>query len=351
MAAAFTRPNGLAIRVEKNDDLATRLAKGNVALSNAFHRGLFTIGFIRAEKPGRATVVRSAVNPNGRDLESGTIEVFSKEKNLSVIEAHRRAFDLPESPILERFVDLVRDSEGATTEASCKLEAGERHSARFNLFYHRDSKPAYAAVRRYLNALELDLALVDEFIASDLDFERITKVVTGIDWRPNDPRASRFKLWFMLNGYPEKVARAIELQRDERARPLIMHDEFLVGFDLHPGGPTRVKLYPDLRPEELTDPRVTAAFSPAVRDAMAECRRVHVYFPGPNAPRVIQFHPSDPDAFVARYLALELATPVHWRYRGERMLDMVVSFRDAALGNSKIRDFALYYMPAEKQGG
>jgi SAM-dependent methyltransferase len=50
LAASFTRPSDRPVVVDPADGAAERLRKGSLALSNAFHKGLFTIGFIRAEK-------------------------------------------------------------------------------------------------------------------------------------------------------------------------------------------------------------------------------------------------------------------------------------------------------------
>ncbi|MBI4616447.1 MAG: methyltransferase domain-containing protein [Planctomycetes bacterium] len=40
------------IRVEGTDDMAARLRKGNAAIGIAYARGLFTVGFVSAERPG-----------------------------------------------------------------------------------------------------------------------------------------------------------------------------------------------------------------------------------------------------------------------------------------------------------
>ena len=61
---------------------------------------------------------------------------------------------------------------------------------------------------------------------------------------------------------------------------------------------------------------------------------------------MFQFHPHDPDEFVRAYLSDQLAEPIHARYQGRRLLDMVVSLREVDLaGNAK--EFSLYYMPAD----
>jgi SAM-dependent methyltransferase len=50
LAASFTRPSDRPVVADAADGIVERLQKGNLALSNAFHKGLFTIGFVCAEK-------------------------------------------------------------------------------------------------------------------------------------------------------------------------------------------------------------------------------------------------------------------------------------------------------------
>ncbi|HEX4340935.1 MAG TPA: DUF5838 family protein [Polyangiaceae bacterium] len=348
MAAAFTPPNGEATRIEWLDDLPTRLAKGNLALSNAFHRGLFTIGFVRAEKPEK-TRPSGRIRPDGTDHETGTVDCLATSKNVAVVERHAALFDVAPSPALAAFTRLAGEATASSVEASCKVDDGVRHSARYNLFFHDDPGDAYARVRSFFDALgetaKLDATLVDEFVGAGLDFGRVQKVVTGIDVRAT-PGASRAKLWFMLGHYTEKVERALAMAGDEgRVRALLLHLPFLVGFDLHFDGATRIKLYPDVRPEELADARVGRALSSEAVAAMAQCSWTHLYFASPHAPLTLQLHPRDPDAFVGRYLAPELAEPIHRRYEGSPLLDMVVSLPHDDVGNGKARRFGLYYMP------
>jgi len=348
MAAAFTRPTGGATHVDWLDDLPTRLAKGNLALSNAFQRGLFTVGFVRAVKPAR-TRVSGRVRADGTDHETGAVDCFSPAKNLEAIERHRAFFDVAPGRELAAFTELVRVAHASSVEASCKLDGARRHAARFNLFFHDDPEGAHRRVRGFFDTLrettKLDTAVVDEFIGAGLDFARVQKVVTGVDLR-QDPRASRAKVWFMLRHYTEKVERALSMADDDgRARALLLHHPFLVGFDLHFDGTTRIKLYPDVRPEELADPRVQQALSVNALAAMAECTWTHLYFASPGVPPTLQLHPRDPDVFVARHLSPELAEPVHARYAGAPLLDMVVSLPHDDIGKGPARRFALYYMP------
>ena len=150
----------------------------------------------------------------------------------------------------------------------------------------------------------------------------------------------------MLRDYPEMVERALEIQGDDGgARSLILHPHFLIGFDFHLDGETTIKLYPDLRPEELADHRVVRSFSADAIAAMAQCSWTHVYFRRPGAPRILQLHPHRPDEFVKRYLAADVAQPIHRQYAGAAMLDMVVALEEDKLAGAPAREFALYYMP------
>lgn len=344
MPASFTRPDGQPKHVEAGDDMATRLAKGNVALSNAFHRGLFTIGFVRGEKP-RRTVSCGRVRPDGSDFESGSIDCFSSAKNLAVMRRHLSLFAVPPAPELEAFVALVAASPMSTAEASVRVEGGAPHAARFNLFFHHQFEAGYRRARGYLKGLSLDLDLLDELMGERFDFSRLDKVVVGIDLR-DDPAESRAKLWFMLRDYPEIVERALSIQDDDgRVRSLMLHAPFLVGFDFHLDGKSHIKLYPDLRPEELASRQVTEEFDHNAIAAMAQCFWTHVYFRRAPAPRKLQFHPREPDVFIERYLDADLARPIHSHYQGHALLDMVVAMREDALSRGPARDFALYYMP------
>jgi LynF/TruF/PatF family peptide O-prenyltransferase len=346
---SFVVPDGSAVRVSADDTMADRLAKGNMALSNAFDRGLFTVGFLRGEKPARRTIVEYRVRADGSDFESGTTDVYDMSKNMSAVRFHTHTFDVPDSPWLRHFESLVTIAERATIEASCKVANGRRHACRFNLFFHENTKNGYALIRDFLarGAADthghLDTRQLEAFVGDDLDFARVSKVVTGVDLRAS-PGDSRLKIWFVLQDYPERVERALRFrQTDARLRRLIVHDGFLVGFDFHLDGRSSVKLYPYLRDQDLTN--VDGVLSDAAMQAMRQCSMTHVYF-SHHDPVVFQFHPHDPDAFVRAYLDADLYASVHSIYQGRRLLDMVVSLREGDLGGNAT-DCALYYMPLD----
>jgi LynF/TruF/PatF family peptide O-prenyltransferase len=367
LSRGFTKPTRGRIRLERSDSMATRLRLGNIALSNAFHRGLFTIGFVYGEKPGRrpARAVRATTRspPPSRsrsrlvtDAELAP-EMYAPEKNLACLEFHRASFDVPSSPPLEAFRRLVQRSHACTLETSTKVEERELSAARFNLFYHGTHQPRFLErIFAFFDEVErasrirFDRAKIQRFLRGHADLPGVRKVVTGIDLR-RDRASSRLKLWFMLSDAPELVKRALALHGDpDPVKALRLHDEFLVGFDLCFDGTTRVKVYPDVRPEELKSPRTFARLGRSLPrptlEAMRACVWTHVYFGKHNRDIVLQLHPADPDTFVRRYLPREPGHALNAVYDGCRLLDMVVSVEAAQLAQNKVDRFAIYHMPA-----
>ena len=347
LSASFTRPSEEPVVVGPGDDMAARLRKGNVALSNAFHRGLFTIAFLRAEKAG----------PGPRRTATGD-SAFSRRKNLDCVLFHKERLEVADSAPLDAFLRLVARSEECTVESSVRIEHGERHAARWNLFHHGDGKAAFldSALSFLTDAARSagatpDHALLDAFLGEGLHFDRVRKIVTGVDLRTR-MEASRLKVWFMLKDDPGKAELAIALHGDASlVRKLILHREFLVGFDFRLDGTSAIKLYPDLLPSELQDPgtreKLRDVLSDRALEAMDQCLWTHLYISRHHSGLVLQCHPADPDSFVERYLDRDAVGPVHDLYAGTRLLDMVVAFRERELERLPARDSSVYYMPAE----
>jgi LynF/TruF/PatF family peptide O-prenyltransferase len=366
---SFARPTVEPIEVKRGDGIAARLRLGNLALSNAFHRGLFTIGFVYGEKPAASrprrpraeTPTAPPVPPATRHVHGTdyTPAMFAPEKNLAWVEVHRRAFSLPLAEPLAAFARLVAGAQGCTVEASCKVEGRDVHAARFNLFYHGRHKAHF--LKKVLAFFDeaaqsarasLDTRPLEPLLRDGTDLEGVRKVVTGIDVRPERAR-SRLKVWFIFNNLQECLKR-VALDEVDRAtfRALHIHDELLVGFDLRFDGTTALKVYPDVRPQELRIPenrqRLMAVLSERALDAMACCSWTHLYLARHNPSVVLQFHPSDADGFVHRYVDCRRAREIHDVYQGQHLLDMVVSMQDKELERGSVGNFALYYMPAHR---
>jgi LynF/TruF/PatF family peptide O-prenyltransferase len=375
LESSFARPSDERIRVQRGDGFASRLRLGNLALSNAFHRGLFTIGFVYGEKPaaspprrrqaetpaarppnGAASVPPATRHVHGTDY---TPAMFAPEKNLAWVEFHRNAFSIPLAEPLAAFARLVAGAQGCTVEPSCKVEGGVVHPARFNLFYHGHHKAhflnkmlAFFDEAAQAAGVCLDTRPLEDLLRDGIDLQGVRKVVTGIDVRPERGR-SRLKIWFIVNSAQECLKRiAVDDVDWATFRTLHIHDELLVGYDLRFDGTTAIKVYPDVRPQELRIPetrqRLAAVLSEPALDAMACCSWTHLYLAKHNPDIVLQFHPSDADEFVHRYVNCRRARKIHEIYRGRHLLDMVVSMQDNKLQRGNVDNYALYYMPAHR---
>jgi LynF/TruF/PatF family peptide O-prenyltransferase len=288
--------------------------------------------------------------------------IFSPEKNLACMDFHRAAFGIGRSPLIEAFERLVTRQRGCTVESSCKVSDGSVHAARWNLFFHDKEKGQHLrAVLDFFRKVEaetgakLNHGLFREFYGEDFDLSTVRKVVTGVDLRDDEP-ASRVKLWFMLRDYPERVERAIALHGDNAAvRPLILHAEFLVGFDFHLDGRAAIKLYPDIWEKELHEKgvqrRLREALSDPAVEAMEECRWTHICIARHNPERVLHYHPSRPREFIDRFLSCPMARAIHRVYEDTLLSDMVVSMREGELREGRVRNYTLYYMPARFPAG
>src|SRR5262249_25190051 len=280
---------------------------GNIALSNAFHRGLFTVGFVYGEKPAATGRSRSAPRPSRpeprlRDAATSSRlvpgveyapQMFAPEKNSAWLEFQRTKFAVPMGEPLAAFARLAGHTQACTIEASCKVEHGTVHAGRFNLFYHGSYGDHFLnQVFGFFDAVEsrharLNRRSIEHCLSGGIDLSGVRKVVTGLDVREGRER-SRLKLWFILNDAPELARRAIALHGETRqTRALRLHEELLIGFDLRFDGTEAVKIYPDVRPAELDAPerreKLAEALSPASLDAMAQCSWTHIYLAKHNS--------------------------------------------------------------------
>jgi LynF/TruF/PatF family peptide O-prenyltransferase len=262
---------------------------------------------------------------------------------------------------LALFRRLVEKTHGCTLETSCKVERGEVRAARYNLFYHGEHRALF--LDRVMGLFDevgrtekrgLDRDLLRRFLGREADLTGVRKVVTGIDLHPDRSR-SRLKVWFILGDAPALARRAIALHGDSRTvNVLRLHDELLIGFDLRFDGTSGIKIYPDVRAEQAKDRTVRArlgrVLSARAIEAMKECVWTHVYLAKHNADTVLQFHPADPGAFLARYLPGLAVKRLGRAYAGRRLLDMVASMPDGELAAGDVKTYALYWMPADSPG-
>jgi len=287
------------------------------------------------------------------------LTVSSKRKNGAVISAHRSRFPVSGSPEpIDAFTRLAARVAPCTVEVSVKVEGEQLHAGRYNLYYHgtRKSEFLQSALETFseisqAEGISLEDSLLRQFLGPGVDDEQLSKVVAGIDLRESRAH-SRLKLWFMIASSPELVERAIELhgQRAE-VDALRFHEEFLVGFDLGFDSRSAIKLYPDVTRAELDDLEIVGQLSsvvpPAALEAMQESSWAHLCLRKDRPGVVVHLHPVEPDEMVARYVPEALRPKLHDAFAATRLIDMVISAEAAELGSGQLKNFTLYYMPAD----
>ncbi len=307
-----------------------------------------------------------ATKAHGRFL-SGKSQNWITRKNLACLEVHCDAFGIPESVrrshAFAGFANIVRSSERGSVEVSVKVEDGIAHAARFNIFCQPSDKAGFAsAVVAFFDdvaafeGVALNTAPVRDLLDGTLDWSSVSRVVCGIDLRA-EPGLSRLKLWFFAEddaGKPDNIV--THALKAHRASPLFrsfqfhLHPTLLFGYDLRFDGTTALKLYPDIREDEFASAEVQvglSVFSTSAREAIAQSHWTHLYLSNRNTDTMLQFHPREPDEFLANWLPHPLADGIHRTYADAPLLDMVVSLPARELNRRAIENFTLYYMPAD----
>lgn len=281
--------------------------------------------------------------------------VLDCDKNITCIAAHNDAFQIENLFPLELFTNLVQKADDCTIECSCKIEGEKLYPARFNLWFHNNRRvEQISAVLDFFRTVEtqagvqLDYELFQEFYDDRFDWSKVKKLITGVDLR-EELSASRLKIWFIIEGYPEKLETAIRLHGEsEDLRSLIVHDELLLGFDFYLDGRSGIKVYPDIKQDEFqqadVQQRLKRALSLPALQLLEACWWLHVSFAKEGQDKILHYHPFNPNSFIEQYLGNEMARQIHNHYRKKRVLDMVISLRERELLEGSIQNLNLYYM-------
>ena len=303
---------------------------------------------------GSADIHRGPRFVPGRDYEWS---MFDPAKNVACMEYHRSSFCIPHSPFLAAFRELVESRDHCTLESSCKVACNQIHANRFNLFYHGEDRASFLGASLKLfetitrdAGVSIDMAPFESLFDNGLSLADARKIVVGIDLREKTSE-SRLKTWLILSKSAHVFPYLQDQVRDFRLNSLCCHDELLIGFDFRLDGRTDLKVYPDFRPPALN----TSAKYDSIRrvlnaEALAaanECSWVHMYLSNRKNNIDLQFHPVNPDDFVARFLHQPAAALLHSIYEKSRLLDMVVSTNLFSLSHDVGSQFTLYYMPAD----
>lgn len=304
------------------------------------------------------------------DSLSSKSQAWIKQKNLAWLEAHCDAFAVSErvrrSRAFTGFADIVRNAEHGSIEVSVKVEAGIAHAARFNIFCQPSNKASFVSeVMAFFDdvalfeGVRLNMTPLQDLLRAPLDWSSVSRVVCGIDLR-TQPSLSRLKLWFFAEDEPGRrdtlIMRALTAHGvSPLFRAFHLHPALLLGYDLCFDGSSSLKLYPDIRGDEFASAKaqskLIAGMSVRAQEAMAESYWTHLYLSSRNTDTMLQFHPKDPDTFLADWLPHPLAHGIHRTYSELPLLDMVVSLPAMELDRKAVENFTLYYMPADLPPG
>jgi LynF/TruF/PatF family peptide O-prenyltransferase len=286
-------------------------------------------------------------------------------KNLRWMETHCRTFGIGEavqaSVAYQGFRELVREVAYATVELSIKVAGDSVQAGRFNLFcVPQDVQGFVAAVISFFEAVKaaeapaLDLSLLRRFLEGDVDWTCVSRLVVGLDLREQAVQ-SRLKLWFFANdeaGIARNPVQKLLAMHGSNVMfdALHLHPALLFGYDLCFDGTTGVRSYPDITAEEfasdVVQSRLQPVLSPRTMLAMREASWTHFQIASRNRDLMVQLHPMEPSAFLAKWAPHPVAARVHGLYGGVPLLDVVVSLPMRELERGEVENFSLYYMPA-----
>ena len=280
-------------------------------------------------------------------------KLLDRNANLYYIGEHKRVFQVESLYPLDIFERFVKQAKGWGLECSCKIEKDKLYPIRFNLFHNNPSVKQFDAVINFFRQVEardevkLDYRLMQLFLGNDFDFNKIVQILVGVDLR-RELFASRLKLWFVIQDYPEKLEIAIALcGLTEELRALIVCCSLVVvGFDFYLDGRTNIELYPRILKKELQEvdvwKQLAKVVSPPTLQLLDSCWAFMLGFSKANPETILYCPTPDPDSFIAN-LRNDLADRVHAHYKKQAVRGTIVAFRERELLAGAIENLNLYY--------
>lgn len=285
------------------------------------------------------------------------------EENLRYIEDHKQIFDLDNSYPLNLFQEFVgkhRKDKGGRIACGCNVEKDRLYPARFYYIFEShlpnpamkllDLEAFLSLCRRIEERPEfqINLRLLEEFLATGLDVSKVIGMSFGLDIRP-EPKHSRLKLYFMIKDYPEKIATAIRLCGEQRDwERLIVNGKLLVGFDLFFGNKAAVEVYPSFHPADLQRPDVQEYLAMTLPSKalllLNESKWLEIGISDDNDSDVIYFNSvKSPNNFV-NLLGNEMVKQVHAHYQNRVFQDLYIGVPKSEFSDSSIQRAKMYYM-------
>ncbi|MFC1755297.1 DUF5838 family protein [Thermoproteota archaeon] len=257
----------------------------------------------------------------------------------------------PEPKIIDSFEHLLRDWKKATLEYSVKIKDGKAYPFRINVWHKTPRFAEYKRAMSFLNEIgkiepKIDYSKVIELIKV-IDLNKLDFLIVGIDLRERI-QDSRFKIWFIANNYPEKIAECLEMHGKPPEVDECLHDDnLLFGLDFFPGGKSRIKIYPeyllDGEGAEQNLDKLKKLLKPRTSELAEKCSRIHISFSEDHFKRVIHFKPKNPDEFLNKISDADI-TDINDQYKQKGFSLDIVSALEDDIEQKAVKEINLYYV-------
>jgi LynF/TruF/PatF family peptide O-prenyltransferase len=274
---------------------------------------------------------------------------------------YRREFDIPTSPVLDAFDEVVgRDHQ--IVEPSIKIDRGGGvNTGRFHVIFDRDLVTATREILRFLDRIRslsgvsLNTSVLEKALWQ-LDFASVMQAACGLDVR-SEPSQSRVKIWFEYLGQHAKTTSLLELHGyDDRILALVSEVGLAFGVDFTLSGDTRLKLYLKFTSDQLDNlavrRRLESVLSPAAVALARRAMKLQVVFE-PDLSTVVHLNlhqrnrgvadALDEDEVLALASDLPQCSALHHRCKRLGLDLRVITFNDADLALGRCNGVSLYY--------
>ncbi|NER39083.1 MAG: LynF/TruF/PatF family peptide O-prenyltransferase [Oscillatoria sp. SIO1A7] len=288
------------------------------------------------------------------NIDYANIVTHDREKRLRYFNEHKRAFNVENLYVLDKFeFFLQKIEEPSLLESGFKIDLDRLHAGRFCLGYLPQNKERqFTEASNFLRYIEsrvevkLNYSIIYRFLEG-FDANKAIKLLVGVDAR-YELADSKIKLYILLEKYPEKFEQAISLCGDSSdVRSLICETKnLLVGFDFYLDGRTDIEIYPMLVEEDWLRAEVREKLEKMLPyqalKLLKACHALQIGFSKANDSKVIYFHPIDNKGF-AESLDNEMAKKVNAYYRNQPVIDLLVAIPELELRKRSIQRLNLYY--------
>lgn len=297
---------------------------------------------------------------------ASTIQAPSlSDRRLRFIRAHRQAFGVEASlyplELFEDFIAQLDDGAVISLEASCKIEADRLFPARFLAFINPPFENSLAQALKFYRQVEsrvgvrLNYDLLQQFLGTSFDFSKVHRFTVGVDLRENLADSS-LKMHLILADYPEKIATALALDRQdysEEFRWIATQKVHLIGFDFYLDGRSEIELYAALSEDQFRQPQMRSlleqSFPASVLKPLQVSDQFYTGLSKANADPVLYYHLKDRQDLLSYFAINEMAQKVHAFYHHQDVLpQMWVGITQSELGKSRIDQIRLYYYQSFK---